>query len=159
MKAGEDSVVRRAVVHGVGLEVVEVREARGLRVTEPQREVSIAVMDTVTVFALVELEQVVLNDACLTHGCVLGAGGLAGNAVTEGKDVLVRSVLEGIPVDVNAAIGSGQACINEPLVWLALRVESSSCEIFFDNFPGIDVFENSNLLVNLVEFDLEELPS
>lgn len=153
MKAGEDSVVRGTVVHGVRLEVVEVREARGLRVTEPQGEVSVTVVDSVTVFALVELEQVVLNDGRLSHGCVLGTGRLSGNAVTKGKDVLVRVVLERVPVDVNAAIGGGQACINEPLVWLALRVETSRCEIFFDNFPGIDVFENSNFLVNLVEFD------
>lgn len=50
------------MVHGVGLEVVVVREARALRVTEPQGPVGETIMNGVTVLALVEFKQVVFND-------------------------------------------------------------------------------------------------
>lgn len=147
------------MVHGVRLEVVVVREACALRVTEPQGPVGETIMDAVTVLALMEFKQVVFNYGRLAHSCVLGTGGIAGNAVTESKDVLMLFVLQCVPVDVNAAADISQTSISNPLVRLALRVEYTRSEILFDNFSTIDVFENGNFLVNLIEFDFKEFPA
>lgn len=90
---------------------------------------------------------------------MLGTGGIAGNAVTESKDVLMLVVLQCVPVDVNSAANIGQTSFSNPRVRLALRVKDTRSEILFDNFSAIDVFENSDFLVNLVEFDFKEFPS
>ena len=93
VKVREDSIVRYNMVECVWLEVVHVSETCSIGVTEIERHPGVAVVNGIAVLSLHELEQVVLYNGCLPHSGSLSAGGLSRDAVTEGKNVLVRIVL------------------------------------------------------------------
>lgn len=147
------------MVPGVGLVVVQVGEAGSVGVSQPERPPSVSVVNSVTVLSLHELKEVILNDGSLAHCSRLSAGSFTTDAVAEGENVLVFVVLEGVSVHVHSTVGSGETCINKPLVGLALGVDARSVEIFLDDFAGINVTEHCDLLVDFVEFNLEHLPS
>jgi len=57
VKSGEDTVVWDGVVQRVWLEVVQVAEVGGVAVTEPERLVRVAIVNTVAFLALHETDQ------------------------------------------------------------------------------------------------------
>ena len=108
VKVREDSIVRNNVVVCVRLEVVRVRETCGIGMTQPERHPGVPIVNGVAVLSLQELEDVVLYNGCLPHSSRLSAGSLTGDAVTEGKNVLVRIVLHRVPVDINTAVSASK---------------------------------------------------
>lgn len=102
------------MVPGVGLVVVEMGEAGGVAMSEPQRPPGVSVMDSVAVFASHEFQDVILNDRGLAHGCGLSAGSFTADAIAESENVLVLVMLESVSVDINSTVGVGETGIYEP---------------------------------------------
>lgn len=125
VNTGEDSVVGSPVVPCFGLEVVQVSEAGGVGVSEPEGPPSVAVVNCIAVLSLHEFKNVILNDRGLTHGSCLGAGSFTRDAIAHCENVLMFVVLEGVPVDINTTTGISETALCEPRVWLALRVNAS----------------------------------
>jgi hypothetical protein len=138
---------------------VGVREACGVGVSEPLGEVGVSVVDAGAVFALEELNQVILDDRDLAHGSVLRASRFTSDAITKCENVLVLVVLESVSVDINATGSVTQSCFAEPLVGRALRVNVGLGKVLLDHLACINVSENGDLLVDLVEFNFEHFPS
>lgn len=141
------------------LEVIVMLEVVSIRVTEVEWHVRITIIDTVQFFTIHELLNVVLDDGVLGMSSMLGSSGISLNAVTEGKDILESSVLEGIWVDIDEASVVGNTSFNEFGVWLRWWVDVHVHEWVLNNLTAIDIFESSNLFAELVEVDLGHFPS
>jgi len=147
------------VVVSCWLEVIVMLEVVSIRVTEVEWHVRITIIDTVQFFTIHELLNVVLDDGVLGMSSMLGSSGVSLNAVTEGKDILESSVLEGIWVDIDEASVVGNTSFNEFGVWLRWWVDVHVHEWVLNNLTAIDIFESSNLFAELVEVDLGHFPS
>jgi hypothetical protein len=88
----------------VWLEVIQVLEAGGIRVTEEEWQECISVINSVKLFAFKELLQVMLNNWCLMDCSGLCPGSVDTNAITESEDVLEALVLESVGVHVNDSL-------------------------------------------------------
>lgn len=155
----EDAVVGDSMVHGVGLEVVQVLEASSVGLTKDQRHEGVSIVDSVAVFAFHEIEKVVLDNRVLSHSSILGGGGTSGGAVTESENVLEYLVLKSVLVDVNETLVVKETSTLKSFSRIAGRVDVSREEVFLNNFTTIDVLEDGDLLVMLVLVDLGHFPS
>ena len=90
-----------AVVGAGRLEVVKVGEASTIDGAKIARHVLVAIVDSVTVLALEELENVLLYDRVLADGTSIGSGGLARDAVTDSENVLKAVMLKRVAVDID----------------------------------------------------------
>jgi hypothetical protein len=81
---------------------------------------------------------------------MLGSSGRSLNAVTESKDILESSVLEGIWVDIDEASVVGNTSFNEFGVWLRWWVDVQVHEWVLHSLTAIDIFESSNLFSVIV---------
>jgi len=147
------------VVVSCWLEVIVMLEVVSIRVAEVEWHVSITIIDSVQFFTIHELSNVVLDDGVLGMSSMLGSSGSSLNAVTESKDVLISSVLEGIWVDIDEASAVGNTSFNEFGVWLRWWVDVHMHEWVFDNFTAVDIFESCNLFAVFVVVNLGHFPS
>lgn len=157
--SGEDAVVGDSVVLGCRLESVQVREAGSISLTQDEGHEGVTVVDAIDVFALQELEDVVLHDGVLVNSGSLSAGSLETNCVAKGEDIVEAVVLEGVLVNIDESIVVCEAGILDPLVGLGWRVDVSTVEIFFNNLTGVDISEVGNLLSVRELGDLDHLPA
>jgi hypothetical protein len=155
---GEHTEVGNGVVGGCGLEVVQMREAGAVAGAEVEGHVSVSVVDGVALLAFEVLQNIVLHNGVLSDGTGVGTGGLAGDAITDGEDVVVLVVLLSVAVHVNHAFNVANARIKEELVLLGRGVHVSTLEILLDDLTGVYVLEHSDLGVGILT-DAHELPS
>lgn len=134
-------------------------EVVSVGVAEVEWHVRITIIDTVQFFAIHELSNVVLDDWVLGMSSMLGSSGSSLNAVTESKDILESSVLEGIWVDIDEASVVGNTSFNEFGVWLRWWVDVHVHEWVLHDLTAINVFESGNLFSVLVVVDLGHFPS
>lgn len=158
VQVGEDAVVGHRVVGGGGLVVVQMRETGAVVRAEVGRHVLVAIVDGIGLLALEVLEHVMLHDRVLLDGTSVSAGGLTGDAVANGEDVLVFTVLEGVAVDVNLTLAVADTSIKQELVLTRGRVNVGTHEVLLDGFTRVDVFENSDLASGILT-DGHHLPA
>ena len=77
--------------------------------TEDERHECVAVIDSVQIFTLHKLLNVVLNDWSLVDSGCLRPSCIDSNAVSEGENVLKSLVLKGVRVNVDYALMVGNA--------------------------------------------------
>jgi len=147
------------VVVSCWLEVIVMLEVVSIGVAEVEWHVSISIIDTVQSFTIHELLNVMLDDGVLGMSSMLGSSGRSLNAVTEGKDILESSVLEGIWVDIDEASVVGNTSFNEFGVWLRWWVDVHVHEWMLHSFTAVYVFESSNLFADLGHVNLDHFPS
>lgn len=138
------------VVVSCWLEVIVMLEVVSIGVTEVEWHVRITIIDTVQFFTIHELSNVVLDDGVLGMSSMLGSSGRSLNAVTESKDILESSVLEGIWVDIDEASVVGNTSFNEFGVWLRWWVDVQVHEWVLHSLTAINIFESSNLFSVIV---------
>jgi hypothetical protein len=126
-------VVGDHVVLGCGLVVVQVLEAGCVSVSEEEGHERVAVIDSVDLLTLEELENVVLYDGVLGSGSTLSTGGLETDGVSKGEDVVIGVVLKSVLVDIDQTFAVTETSILNPLVSLGRRVDVGLEEIFLDN--------------------------
>lgn len=154
----EDTVVGNAVVLGGRLEVMEMREASTVRSTKIGRHVLVSIIDSVAFLTLEVLKNVMLYDGVLMDGASVGTGGLAGDAVTNGEDVLKTVMLEGVAVNIDHALVVANTGVKEELVLTARWVDVGANEVLLDRFTSIHILEGCNLGLGIFT-DAQELPS
>jgi hypothetical protein len=148
------------MVLGCGLVIVQVLEAGCVSVSEEEGHESVAVVNSVDLLTLEELEHVVLHDGVLGSSGTLSTGGLETDGITEGEDVVVGVVLKSVLVDVDETFAVSETGILNPLVSLGRRVNVGLEEVFLDDLTGVNVLESSDLLsVVGVLLNLEHFPS
>jgi len=92
-------------------------------------------------------------------GSDLGPGSLTVNAVTEGENVIESLVLEGVWANIDHAVGSGDAGVDELLVGLGCWVHIHVSEGVVSDCTGINMLESSDLLSNGILLNLHKLPA
>jgi len=155
---GEDTVVGNGVVSRCGLVIVKMGETGGISESKIERHVLVSVVDGIGVLTLKVLEKVVLHDGVLADSTGVGTGGVAGDAITDGEDVLVLVVLESVLVDIDHTLRIANTGIEEELVLLGGRVNVGANEILLDGLARVDVLENSDLLITL-RADAQHFPA
>lgn len=126
-------MVRDRVILGCGLVVVQVLEAGCVSVSELEGHESVAVVNSVDLLTLEELEHVVLHDGVLCCGGTLSTGSIETDSVTKCEDVVVGVMLKSVLVDIDETFAVSEAGILNPLVSLGRRVDVGLEEIFLDN--------------------------
>lgn len=148
------------VVLGCSLVVMQVLEAGCVSVSEEEGHESVAIIDSVDLLTLEELENVVLHDRVLGSSGTLSTGGLETDGVTKGEDVVEGVVLKSVLIDIDETFAVSKTGILNPLVSLGRRVDVSLEEVFLHDLTSVDVLESSDLLsVVGVFLDLEHFPS
>ena len=155
---GEDAIVRHGVVGRGGLEIVQVGETGSVVSAEVSGHILVAVIDGVSLLALEVLEHVVLHDGVLVDGTSVSAGSFAGDAVTDGKDILIFAVLKGVAVDIDLTLGIANTSVEKELVLARRRVDGGTDEVLLNSLTSVDVSENGNL-AGSVFADGQKLPS
>ena len=154
----EDTVMGNAVVLGGRLEVVEMRESSTVCMTKIGRHVLVAIVDSVALLAFEELKNVMLYDGVLCDGAGVGTGGIAGNAVTNGKDVLKAVMLKRVAVNIDHTLLVAHTRIEEELVLTAWWVDVGANEVLLNRFTSIHILEGCNLGKGFLT-NAQELPS
>mmetsp|Transcript_37409 Transcript_37409/g.49175 ORF Transcript_37409/g.49175 Transcript_37409/m.49175 type:complete len:382 (-) Transcript_37409:101-1246(-) len=131
------------------------RETGAVGGAEVERHVLVAVVDGVALAALQVLQQVVLHDGVLLNSAGVGAGGLASDAIADGKDVLELAVLQGVAVDIDHTGGIADAGVEEELVLTGRRVDVGTDEVLLDGLTRVDVLEDGDLGVGILADGLE----
>lgn len=108
-------------------------EVASIRVAKVEGKEGVSVIDSVQFLAIHELLNILLDNRSLVDSSSLGSSSVDSNAISEGEDVLITLVLEGVWIDINDTFGICDARRDKFLVGLARRVDTSSEEVLLDN--------------------------
>ena len=114
--AGHHAVSGPRVIGGCRLEVVEMGEASCGALSGEEGHPGVAIPEGVGLFAVEEAQHVVLHDGVLADTSGHSARSFAGDAVSNGKNVLELLVLERVLVHVDETFVVSHASVNQELV-------------------------------------------
>ena len=129
----EDAIVGNGVIQSMRLVIVQVLEVASIRVAKVEGKEGVSVIDSVQFLAIHELLNILLDNRSLVYSSSLGSSCVDSNAISEGEDVLITLVLEGVGIDINDTFGICDARGDKLLVGLARRVDHTCEEILLDN--------------------------
>lgn len=81
------------MIVGSRLEIPKMAELSHVRVTQEERHISVAIINSIQSLSFEELINVVFNDWALSHSTNLGSCGLSFDSVSPGKNVFESFVL------------------------------------------------------------------
>lgn len=159
VKAGENTVVWHGVVDCCWLEVVHVGERGGEGMSEPQLLSGVTFVDTVDLLVCQESKHVVLHNWVLGNSSVESTGCVEADSVTKSEDIFVLVVLQSVFVNIQHSVGVSKTSLSNKRSWLGGWVEATGVEVLLNNFVGVNVSHDSNLLTGSITLDLSHLPA
>jgi len=92
------------VIHWSWFEVMEMRETACVSHSIKEGPVSIAIIDSVAVSAMEELENIVLHNWILSLSSIHCSCRITRDGITESKDILILFVLQSVSVNIDKTI-------------------------------------------------------